>query len=275
VVDLDNRLYRLKQDRKNANVPSAAHNLTGQFKKLDFSAKNVPTPMEIGNIESQEEVMVNGLVLSNSRERLDEIRQMEPAQRRQVCVQESRCHYCKRVVGTPPAHVAATCPLKNKRDGSYCGFQVEVSPVEVNECRNAVVTINVVSEVQDTGSKRSLLVKQGKITVGIVKSMVEVMLDSGAMGMGYIDQEYARNQGLEFSEVEQVIQVKSIDGSDCGSGKIQFCVKGTLCFDDFNGKVELLVIDSPRHPIILGYQWFKTHNPTIDWKSEEIIFNNV
>ena len=121
VMDLDNRLYRLRQERRLAPSKSFGSSL-GSYSQGTFppqSSSNRPSPMEIGNL-NQEEVIINGVNLSNSVERLNEIRGMSQEERRRICFEEHRCHYCKRVVGSPPAHVAQNCPLKaNKSKSEY------------------------------------------------------------------------------------------------------------------------------------------------------------
>ena len=67
--------------------------------------------------------------------------------------------------------------------------------------------------------------------------------------------------------MHQSIQVKSIDGSACGSGVIKYFVRGEISWDGFAEEVELFVIESPRHPLVLGYQWFKKNNPRINWST--------
>jgi hypothetical protein len=114
----------------------------------------------------------------------------------------------------------------------------------------------------------------GELRVGNISATVEVMLDSGAMGMCYMDREFAKKLGLKLKKIGRVIKVRSIDGTACGSGEIKECVCGQLQLLDLNMDLELLIIDSPAHQVILGYQWFKKYNPTVDWQKEQITFRN-
>ena len=270
VVDLDNRLFRLRQDRRNSNGSGSHRDNYQQSHNVHFKSHNGLKPMEIGNVVAQEEVLINGVMLSNSKERLEEIRNMEPDMRRQVCVQEKRCHYCKRVVGSPPEHVAANCPLKNKVYGRY-SRPPEVGPqfVSIVDSSPSVseLCLNFVSELQG-----SLLLKYGNFSVNDCNTPVEIMFDSGAMGMGYIDRAFVEHQGFKCKKLDKAITVKSIDGSACGSGAIEFLVEGKISFETHCEEISLMVIKSPRHPIILGYQWFLKNNPSIDWKSGGINF---
>ena len=95
----------------------------------------------------------------------------------------------------------------------------------------------------------------------------EAMIDSGAMGMGFIDRIYAGLKGLCTVKLEQVVNVKSVDGTACGNGTITEKVSLKIRFEDFNDFVDLLVIDCPNAPIIFGLDWLKKYNPVIDWKN--------
>ncbi len=74
-----------------------------------------------------------------------------------------------------------------------------------------------------------------------LKIKLEIMLDSGAMGMGYIDRNLVAKLGLEFLRTDRVIRVTAIDGTACGTGLIEFCVHGRVSFDGFSEDLELLV----------------------------------
>ena len=220
VVDLDNRLFRLKRDRQNTGGfgnrrINAGHNrqeFRFETHKSVPVAQNGPTPMDLGNLDYEEEVLVNGVTLSNSRERLEEIRKMSSEDRRRICEQERRCHYCKIVVGSPPSHLAFNCPAKNKRNGAYLFSNSEVNPREKvckvqasAETEELEMSLNVVSEAAEEIEGSRLLKLLGELRVGNISATVEVMFDSGAMGMCYMDREFAKNLGLKLKKIGRVI----------------------------------------------------------------------
>ena len=293
VVDLDNRLYRLRNDKQNnggsrrySSQVFTRQDCYPETQKSFSQTQKGPTPMEIGKLEVEEEAMINGMLLSNSKERLDEIRRMEPVKRRRVCMEENRCHYCKVVVGFPPTHVAQNCPVKsNKAKSDYLTVFPEAFPQKgiLDESstkgipQRQEICLNFVNDRETMLSSLdiNLLLKPGRLVVGDQTVRVELMIDSGAMGMGYIDRTFVRSHGLRINKLNKKISVKTIDGTPCGSGAIECCVLGNISFDDFCEDMELMVIDSPRHPIILGFEWLCRYNPVINWNSGEVLFDNA
>ena len=273
VIDLDNRLFRLRQDRRSdSGLPQryVARSTQGS----SSSPSSGVAPMEIGALGTP---MDSG----DSKVRLDEIRNMPPDQRWKVCFDEHRCHYCKRVVGNPPAHVAQNCPWKgNKAKSDYFQVLSESQPqkgipdISTDEGipQRQDICLNFVNDRESMLAtlENTLLVKAGKLVVEGYSVHVEIMLDSGAMGMGYVDRMFVENTGLKLNKLARSIPVKSIDGSACGSGAIDFSVLGKLSFDNFCDDMELMVIDSPRHPVILGYKWFCKYNPSIVWTTGKV-----
>jgi hypothetical protein len=98
------------------------------------------------------------------------------------------------------------------------------------------------------------------------------MLDSGAMGMWYIDRNFAAKMGFELMKLDRGVRVKTIDGTDCGTGLVEYYIRGKVHFDEFYEDMELLVIDSPRYQVIFGHAWFLTYNPLIDWQEGTVQF---
>jgi hypothetical protein len=277
VVDLDNRLFRLRSERRSSNGYNRNMETSGGT-PWNNAPPRMPQPMELGNVSTQDEELINGVMLSNSKERLDEIRNMEPDMRRQVCVQEGRCHYCKRLVGSPPEHVAANCPFKrNKPKSDYLDVLPEVHPQKgvpdsylEGVPKRQDYFVNFINDRQN-----SLLVKKGYLKVEERELQTPIMFDSGAMGSGYVDAQFVKDFKLRVHTLNRKIAVKSIDGSSCGSGQIEFYVRGIVGWEDISEEIDLLVIESPRHPVVLGYQWFQKNNPQINWCTSEISFGDL
>ena len=264
VVDLDNRLYRLRQDRKFFN------NSGQHFGNNGNTPSRMPQPMEIGNLNFPEEVNINGVNLSNGKERLDEIRALDPDIRRKICVEEHRCHYCKRVVGNPPVHVAQTCPFKaNKTKADYFCVIPEVLPqkgvpdnVKDGIPQRQDLRINFINE-----KKTKLLMVEALVDFKDTCIILDALVDSGAMGMGFIDRALVVKEGIPCTKMNTPIKVTSVDGTACGSGVITESVRVNLKIQGQNQALDLLVIDCPNTSLILGLGWLKTFNPTINWNS--------
>jgi hypothetical protein len=277
VVDLDNRLYRLRQDRRGSTsrVRSSSYELT-QPRSTDLTT--MPQPMDVSGVEigAVKESEVNGVLLPNSKERLDEIRTMDPETRRRICVEENRCHYCKRVVGRPPVHVAQNCPFKaNKAKYEYPCIPYEVSPqqgIPDNTLEGIpprqVLQLNVVND-----SPTRLFFVEIDLISDTSSTRVSAMIDSGAMGSGYIDFSYLRKAGFKTMKLKHPIRVNTVDGTACGTGLITDEVPLRIKINDSSHALKFLVIDCPKTPVILGLDWLRTYNPLIDWRSKTLKFN--
>ena len=51
--------------------------------------------------------------------------------------------------------------------------------------------------------------------------------------------------------------------------------KSTLAIGQHSEQINLDITQILRHNIILGIPWLKTHNPHIDWRTEEIQFTET
>jgi hypothetical protein len=208
----------------------------------------------------------------DSKDRLEEIRRMEPEQRRKVCFDEHRCHYCKRVVGSPPSHVAQNCPAKtNKTKSEYLGLKPEVHPQKGIPDSHRIEGVPQrqvfsLSHPEKNFRKNVLLHAAGNMIEA------QALIDSGAMGVAYIDHEFARQHQLSFLPVESPIEIKTVDGNPCGKGTITDKVLATLEIEGQKQELEFHVISSPSISIILGWSWLKLANPVIDWKKETLSF---
>ena len=264
-IELDNRLFRLRRDKR-----SGFGNADSGYSKQSFSATQPQSssgvaPMDIGAMQTYGGSM-------DSKERLDQIRGMEPDQRKRVCFEENRCHYCKRVVGSPPVHLAQNCPLKlNKSKSDYSCVFPEVQPQKgILDYSERVPQRQVFSFAHSNMHfKKDVSLSTNQ---GVFKT--KALIDSGAMGFAYIDLEFVKRNGINVIPLKDFIEVKTVDGSPCGNGKITHKCIALLEIAEWKQEVELFVISSPSVPVILGWNWLKAVNPIIDWKNETIDFDS-
>ena len=299
VIDLDNRLFRLRQERRLSQQRPFGSSTQKFYPYGTQNPQKEPSAMEMGMIDSGvTEVVINGVTLSNSNERLEEIRNMSPEKRRQTCADEHRCFYCKRVVGSPPSHTAQTCPLnKNKRESNayFMGSTNEVPPqlgILNQQPRDRIPQRQVFntkemkhSDLKNFSSGADfgmysvnssaggvLRLKTG-LNLGQKIINVEALVDSGAMGLAYIDKKFVLDNDINRIALEIPVTVHVVDGAPCGNGKIDQKVCLVVDYGTFQEELDLLVIESPRNTVILGFEWLKRHNPAINWAKGTIEIN--
>ena len=71
--------------------------------------------------------------------------------------------------------------------------------------------------------------------------MVEVLLDSGAMGL-MMSSEFARKQGFKLKKLEKLISVRNMDGSFNKEGPIEHTVKVNIYYQEYKERMEINVI---------------------------------
>jgi len=222
VIALDNRLYRVRTENANRD----------RYVKQPFRHENRPfksfstgvAPMDIGQVVVEDQsIQVAPVAIDDSR-RILEIRNMEKELRRQVCFDEGRCFYCKELVGNPPSHTASTCPKKvnrvvqpyspfekNDKESTYSTYVTPSPSLEVNPSLSLVPNSIVCPssntdhcpDALDDFSRPIKFMDNNPSAVisGILNSdiHVELLVDSGAEGLAFMDESYAVKLNLPFS----------------------------------------------------------------------------
>lgn len=98
------------------------------------------------------------------------------------------------------------------------------------------------------------------------------LIDSGAAG-NFIDLSFAKTYHISLIPCTSRMAVAALDGRPLGSGEIQYISQEvTLQTSTLHSEsIQLLTIESPRHPIILGLPWLEKLNPVISWSEKQII----
>jgi len=100
------------------------------------------------------------------------------------------------------------------------------------------------------------------------------MIDSGATG-NFISNTFVTKNHIPYQAKEKPYELAMADESpsNYGDGWVRMETKeSTLTIGQHSERINLDITRIPRHDIILGIPWLKTHNPHIDWRTEEIRF---
>ena len=100
------------------------------------------------------------------------------------------------------------------------------------------------------------------------KVIVEVLLDSGAMGL-VISLEFARKQGFKSKKLERPMNV-NVDGSLNRKGLIENTVEINIYYQGHRERTEIDMIGEQKWTVILEMPWLARHNPKIDWRMGEV-----
>ena len=93
---------------------------------------------------------------------------------------------------------------------------------------------------------------------------VLALLDSGCTGTT-MDQQFAKEKGLETHKLPQPIPVYNVDGSINQAGSITEFAIVELMINDHKEQIAMGLSQLSTHAIFLGYDWLQKHNPIVNW----------
>ena len=113
--------------------------------------------------------------------------------------------------------------------------------------------------------------------VGVVSKskefqVIPALLDSGANAT-FIDRVVAEWMGLMLEALANPIHVFNMDSSHNSAGDVTHAVDITVNFLGHREELCTEVTNLGKNSLILGYTWLKKHNPTIDWGTGTVKFN--
>uniref|UniRef100_A0A4W5LSB5 ribonuclease H n=1 Tax=Hucho hucho TaxID=62062 RepID=A0A4W5LSB5_9TELE len=102
-----------------------------------------------------------------------------------------------------------------------------------------------------------------------VTQFVEGLVDSGAAG-NLIDEQLAQQLRFKLIPVNPPFRINALDRQPLRTGLVTESI--TLQIGLLHSEVILLlVLSSPKEPLILGHPWLSLHNPSISWRQGELL----
>src|SRR5258706_7152668 len=97
------------------------------------------------------------------------------------------------------------------------------------------------------------------------------LLDSGS-SHSFVNEAFATNNKLKFSNLPNPIPIKMFDGSTPSNVSKKVWMPITFSTGQMH-TLEFFVTNLDEHyPLLLGYDWLAQHNPNIDWTETKIMF---
>ena len=87
-----------------------------------------------------------------------------------------------------------------------------------------------------------------------------------------IDERFAKEKGLKTYKLPIPIPVYNADRSINSAGSIREFAIIKMRIRDHSKQIAMAMSNLSTHPIFLGYDWLKKHNPQIDWKAKTLQF---
>ena len=98
----------------------------------------------------------------------------------------------------------------------------------------------------------------------------EVLGDTGASSMGYLDSAFVAKSRLPTRRLLRPIPVYNVDGTLNEAGSVTHVAEVVVRYKGHSERAQFAVTRLGRHNMILGIGWFRLHNPEIDWATGEV-----
>lgn len=122
------------------------------------------------------------------------------------------------------------------------------------------------------GERPKLLATNGNTCLSVLVTIAGVnartLLDTGATGT-FIDRSFVKRAGIATQKKRQPYSLRGLGRTELDEVKLETS-KMTLCIGRHNEKVRLDVTNLGDYDIVLGFPWFKQHNPDIDWTTGRV-----
>ena len=191
----------------------------------------------------------------------------------------------KRVVGATGIIWTVVKRLRSSTDACCTTQEKELLPHKDNsKCTNSRVSLNGLyipphrRKVEIASTTTPVYAhEQMAIEVRILEYetrrnfFVSALIDSGCTTSA-IDKEFVKTKKIPTQKMPKAILVYNADGTKNQGGDITEYVKLQLEIQGHKERATFVVTNLRSHPIFLGADWLKTHNPIIDWTVKALHF---
>ena len=100
------------------------------------------------------------------------------------------------------------------------------------------------------------------------------LIDCGASGFAFIDEEYARQQNFPMYQLRVPRALEVIDGRSISSGDITHIVKIPMTIGGHRETLPAFVTKLGHYPLVLGIPWLRYHDVSIRFASNSVTFSS-
>ncbi len=97
------------------------------------------------------------------------------------------------------------------------------------------------------------------------------LLDSGCTSSA-INRSFVEKHQLETRKISVPIPVYNADGTRNAGGDITEYVETRMTIKGHAERIDLAITNLGKKDIYLGHDWLKRHNPSVNWKTQSILF---
>ena len=117
------------------------------------------------------------------------------------------------------------------------------------------------------------------ISKGPIK--VKALVDTGATGYAYIDQDFVQKHNLIKKPLTEPINLRIFNGQIAVENtiqeetKIDLAIEGTsegIIVKHYDYKLQSMITKLRTYPLVLGIGWLRKHEPGIAWRTNKLEF---
>ena len=110
---------------------------------------------------------------------------------------------------------------------------------------------------------------------------VKALVDTGATGYAYIDQEFVDNHDLIKKPLTEPINLRMFNGEIASENTIQEetsinlsmeGISGDIIVKHYDYKLQSMITKLGTYPLVLGIGWLRKHEPGIAWRTNKLEF---
>jgi len=105
----------------------------------------------------------------------------------------------------------------------------------------------------------------------IMKSKINVLVDSGSQAIACIGSSLARSLGLLHQQLNPPRRLLGYDGS---AADIHYMVTAPVIINAHREALDMFVVDQLHDEVILGMPWLQRHDPAITWSTYTVEFKS-
>jgi len=129
-------------------------------------------------------------------------------------------------------------------------------------------------EVLEGSMEGKHLVITCSLTVNNQEIPTHALIDCGATGIAFMDQDFARHHQIPLQELKEKKQVEVIDGRPIESGDITHIAKVGMKIQEHKEQLPMFITKLGHYPIVLGIPWLRLHDVAVLFASNTVTFGS-
>jgi hypothetical protein len=112
------------------------------------------------------------------------------------------------------------------------------------------------------------------LTVNNQEIPTHALIDCGATGISFLDQDFACHHQIPLQELKEKKQVEVIDGTPTQSGDITHITKIGMKIQEHKEQLPMFIMKLVHYPIVLGIPWLRLDDVAVRFASNTVTFGS-